>query len=348
MTFWKNKRVLVTGHTGFKGAWLSELLLARGAIVSGVALPPEERNSLFEQLALSDRMGSAILDIRDAAALARSVEAFEPEIVLHLAAQSLVRRSYQDPVANWATNVMGTVHLLDATRRLNAPVTVVVVTTDKVYENFEWAYAYRENDPLGGYDPYSASKAATELVSTSWRRSFGGDGLKIATARAGNVIGGGDWAQDRLLPDIIRALQVGKPVEIRNPAAIRPWQHVLDPLFGYLQLAEKAYGAAGEAYQSSYNFGPEPMDVVTVRELAETILQHWPGKWIDASDANAVHESGRLALSIDKARHELGWTPVWRFNEAIVRTVEWYRLVDGGKDAADITRDQIAAFEAAR
>ncbi len=348
MTFWKDKRVLMTGHTGFKGAWLCELLLARGAIVSGVALPPEGQVSLFGQLALSDRMASAFLDIRDATAIARSVEAFEPNIVLHLAAQSLVRRSYQDPVANWATNVMGTVHLLDATRRLNAPVTIIVVTTDKVYENFEWAYAYRENDPLGGYDPYSASKAATELVSTSWRRSFGCDGLKIATARAGNVIGGGDWAQDRLLPDIIRALKDGKPVEIRNPAAIRPWQHVLDPLFGYLQLAEKVYGAAGEAYQSSYNFGPEPIDVVSVRDLAETIFQHWPGEWIDASDPKTEYESGRLALSIDKARNELGWTPVWRFTEAIIRTVEWYHLVDGGNDAAGITREQIAAFEAAR
>ncbi|GAB4513407.1 MAG: CDP-glucose 4,6-dehydratase [Roseibium sp.] len=347
MRFWQDRKVLITGHTGFKGAWLSELLLGRGAVVSGVALPPEDNASLYGQLSLGTRMEDAFVDIRDAAALESAIRAAAPEIVLHLAAQSLVRPSYRDPVGTWATNVMGTAHLLDALRRLGQPVTAVIVTTDKVYENREWTYAYRETDPLGGHDPYSASKAAAELAAASWRSSFGGADLKIATARAGNVIGGGDQAEDRLVPDIIRALAAGRTVEIRNPASIRPWQHVLDPLHGYLTLAEKLHRSSGENYQSGYNFGPEPADIRSVRELAETVLDHWPGTWTDASDPNAVHEAGRLSLSIDKARAELGWAPVWGFAEAVEKTVTWYRQVDGGANAAKVTRSQIAAFEEA-
>ncbi|POF33749.1 CDP-glucose 4,6-dehydratase [Roseibium marinum] len=348
MSFWQDRKVLLTGHTGFKGAWLSELLVGRGAEVSGIALPPEGESSLYADLKLDTRMRSTLLDIRDADALRKEVAAIAPDIVLHLAAQSLVRRSYKDPVGNWATNVMGTVHLLDALHRLDRQVTAIVVTTDKVYENHEWAYAYRENDPLGGYDPYSASKAAAELVSSSWRRSFGGAGLKIATARAGNVIGGGDWAEDRLVPDIIRSLQAGKPAEIRNPASIRPWQHVLDPLEGYLTLAERVHLAADARFQSGYNFGPELADVFSVRDLADTILKHWPGDWTGASETGAVHEAGRLSLSIDKARCDLGWAPVWRFADAIEKTVTWYRQVAEGADPLQVTRDQIAAFEADR
>lgn len=344
MGFWSGKRVLVTGHTGFKGAWLSELLLGRGADLLGVALAPEE-DSLFSRLALETRMASTLLDIRDAAALTREVRTFRPEIVLHLAAQSLVRRSYRDPVGTWATNVMGTVNLLQALSSLDGPVTAVIVTTDKVYENAEWAYAYRETDPLGGHDPYSASKAGTELVAASWRRSFGGTGLKIATARAGNVVGGGDWAEDRLVPDIVRALQAGRAIEIRNPSSIRPWQHVLDPLEGYLTLAEKLYRAPDDAFRSGFNFGPEPADIHSVRTLVETLLRHWPGHWVDASDPQAVHEAGRLSLSIDKARAELGWSPVWSFEETIKRTVHWYRQVGLGADPVQITRDQISDFE---
>jgi CDP-glucose 4,6-dehydratase len=293
-------------------------------------------------------MPGTFLDIRDADALEGEVRAFAPDIVLHLAAQALVRRSYRDPVGNWATNVMGTVHLLEALRRLGRPVTAVIVTTDKVYENNEWTYSYRETDPLGGHDPYSASKATCELVASSWSRSFGGDNLKIATARAGNVIGGGDWAEDRLVPDIIRALKAGKAIDIRNPASVRPWQHVLDPLSGYLALAERLHVSEGSRFHSSYNFGPEPADVFAVRELADTVLKHWQGNWIDASDPSAVHEAGFLSLSIDKARNELDWAPVWRFDEAIERTVDWYREVDGGADPIRLTQDQIAAFEAAR
>lgn len=346
MGFWQDKRVLVTGHTGFKGAWLCELLLGRGAHVTGLALPPEDDGSLFTRLQLKSRMPGDFVDVRDAAALAEAVEAAKPEIVLHLAAQSLVRRSYRDPVGTWATNVMGTAHLLEALRSLSAPVTAVIVTTDKVYENHEWPHAYRENDALGGHDPYSASKAATELVSASWRRSFGDTHLKIATARAGNVIGGGDWAEDRLVPDIIRALMSGRPIEIRNPASIRPWQHVLDPLHGYLLLAEKLHGSKpGAAFETAYNFGPELSDVSPVETLVETILSHWPGKWIDASDPGAAHEAGRLSLTIEKAKSELGWKPVWSFERAVEMTVEWYRQVAGGSDAAEICQAQIAAFE---
>jgi len=346
MAFWNDKKVLITGHTGFKGAWLSELLLGRGARISGIALPPEDE-SLYAKLSLGSRMPGTFLDIRDTEALEQEVRAFQPDIVLHLAAQALVRRSYRDPVGNWATNVMGTVHLLEALRKLDRDVTAVVVTTDKVYENNEWAYSYRETDPLGGYDPYSASKAACELVAASWRRSFGGNNLKIATARAGNVIGGGDWAEDRLVPDIVRALKSNRPIEIRNPASIRPWQHVLDPLAGYLTLAEQVHKADDARFRAGYNFGPEPADVFSVRHLADTILKHWPGEWIDASDPSAVHEAGRLSLSIDKSRSELGWAPVWRFDDAIAKTVDWYRQVHGGADPLRLTQDQIAAFEAA-
>lgn len=348
MGFWHGKRVLITGHTGFKGSWLSELLMARGAEIFGIALPPEGDRNLFQQLKLDQRMQGAFVDIRDAAALAAEIRSFAPEIVLHLAAQPLVRRSYRDPVGNWSTNVMGTVHLLDALRQLDRPVTAVVVTTDKVYENNEWDYAYRETDPLGGHDPYSASKAACELVSASWRRSFGGSHLKIATARAGNVIGGGDWAEDRLVPDIIRALRDGKAIEIRNPASIRPWQHVLDPLEGYLTLAKKVDRATDGAFQSGYNFGPDPADIHAVGSLADAIIRHWPGNWIDASDPDAVHEAGRLSLSIDRARSELDWAPVWRFEDTIEKTVHWYHQVEFGADPIEMTQTQIAAFEAAK
>ena len=345
MSFWRNKRVLVTGHTGFKGAWLCELLLRRGAIVSGLALPPEDDDSLFSRLQLTARMQGGFLDVRDAAAVAAAVDTARPEIVLHLAAQSLVRRSYRDPVGTWATNVMGTAHLLEALRNLSTPVTAIIVTTDKVYENHEWPHAYRENDALGGHDPSSASKAATELVSASWRRSFGENHLKIAPARAGNVIGGGDGAEDRLVPDIIRALMSDRQIEIRNPRSIRPWQHVLDPLHGYLMLAEKLHGSTDGQFETAYNFGPELSDVRSVETLVKTILATWPGEWIDASDPGAAHEAGRLSLTIEKAKNELDWKPVWPFERAVEMTVDWYRKVAAGSDAAELCQNQIADFE---
>lgn len=347
MGFWSGRRVLVTGHTGFKGAWLCELLLGRGADLFGLALPPEGERPLFDRLSLGTRMAGCHIDIRDADGLARAVREFAPEIVLHLAAQALVRRSYRNPVATWSSNVMGTVHLLDALARLDRPVTAVIVTTDKVYENAGRGQAFREDDPLGGHDPYSASKAACELVTASWRRCFCGDGVRIATARAGNVIGGGDRAEDRLVPDMIRALEAGDPVRLRNPGAVRPWQHVLDPLSGYLMLAQRLHSSPHGSVAGAYNFGPNPEDTRTVSDLAEALLGHWPSRWTDASDPDAPHEAGHLALAIDKAAQELGWHPRWRFREAVRHTADWYRDVGRGADAGQVTRAQIDAFGAA-
>lgn len=346
MADWRGRRVLLTGHTGFKGAWLSEILLARGADVAGLALAPEGAPALFDQLGLAGRMDHAVADLRDAGAVAARVESVAPEIVFHLAAQSLVQRSYRAPVETWATNVMGTVHLLEALRRAGRPVAVIVVTTDKVYENREWVHAYREPDPLGGHDPYSASKAAAEIVAESWRKSFPATGLRIATVRAGNVIGGGDWAENRILPDLARAFAAGEPLALRNPGAIRPWQHVLEPLSGYLALAERLIASDDPRWQSAFNFGPEPGDICTVRALVEAAIAQWPGAWVDASDPAAPHEAGQLALTIDKARAELGWAPRWDVARGLAETIRWYREVAAGADARALTAAQIAAHGA--
>ena len=345
---WRGKRVLVTGHTGFKGSWLCEMLLGRGAELAGLALPPETKPALFEQLGLAHRMDHATLDICDAGAVAGRVREVAPEIVLHLAAQPLVRRSYREPVATWATNVMGTAHLLDALNHLDRPIAVVIVTTDKVYENREWVHAYRETDRMGGHDPYSASKAGTELVAQSWRKSFGGGthGLRIATARAGNVIGGGDWSEDRIIPDLMRALAAGQALSLRNPNSVRPWQHVLDPLTGYLALAEKLAMSPDARWQDGFNFGPEAVDLRTVCNLVDTALGHWPGDWVEASGSTAPHEAARLALTIDKARASLGWAPRWDFETAVLETVSWYRWLHEGQDVRAVTRAQIAAHQA--
>jgi CDP-glucose 4,6-dehydratase len=345
MGFWRGRRVLVTGHTGFKGSWLCEMLLARGAEVVGLALAPDTRPALFDQLGLAARMDHALGDIRDAAPVAARVAATRPEVVLHLAAQPLVRRSYREPLETWATNVMGTAHVLEAVRALDAPCAVVVVTTDKVYDNREWEHPYRETDPLGGHDPYSASKAGTELVAQSWRRSFlAGSGVRLATARAGNVIGGGDWAQDRILPDLARAFAAGRPLALRNAHAVRPWQHVLDPLAGYLDLARRLAAPGGDSLPEAFNFGPEPADQRSVGQLVAAARAHWPGEWQDASDPAAPHEAGRLALSIERARSVLGWQPRWDFARAVAETVDWYREAAAGADPATLTRAQIAAF----
>ncbi len=351
--FWRGKRVLVTGHTGFKGAWLSLWLLERGARVTGIALPPQTEPSLFTQLGLAERLEHHELDIRDGAALRRLVAETAPDIVFHLAAQALVLRSYREPEETWATNVMGTLNVLEALRALEGPVAAVMVTTDKVYENEEWEFAYRESDPLGGHDPYSASKAAMEILVSSWRRSFfapEGRRIRVATARAGNVIGGGDWAENRILPDIARALAAGDPVRVRNPQAVRPWQHVLEPLSGYMLLAERLYLSDDPACQDAFNFGPAAGDERTVREVVEEALKHWPGRWEDASTPGAPHEAGRLALTADRARLRLGWRPRWTFATAIAETIGWYRAALEG-DAPDIpalTRDCLRRFEAAR
>lgn len=347
MTFWQGRRVLVTGHTGFKGAWLSHWLLARGARVHGLALAPDTRPALFEQLGLAARMDHALGDIRDSGVVARRVAETAPEVVFHLAAQPLVRRSYRDPVETFATNVMGTVHLMDALRAASARVALVVVTTDKVYENREWPHPYRETDRLGGHDPYSASKAACEIAVASYRAAFfGGGPVAMASARAGNVIGGGDWAEDRILPDFIRAAQSGAALRVRNPGALRPWQHVLDPLAGYMTLAERLH-SGDPAAADAFNFGPEAADQARVGDLLRAACAHWPVDVQDAHDPAAPHEAGLLALGIDKARTTLGWAPRWRLETAVASTIGWYRATSDGADPVARTDADIAAFEAA-
>ena len=343
---------MLTGHTGFKGSWLALWLLGLGSKVSGFALEVDSLNSsgqpLFESLGLAKRLGSDhhLGDIREHETLASVVAVSQPEVVLHLAAQPLVRRSYADPLGTWATNVQGSLHVLEALRQLPHPCAVVMVTTDKVYANQEWDYGYRESDRLGGHDPYSASKAGAELAIASWRASFCGDAshqtphLAIATARAGNVIGGGDTAADRIMPDAMRALAAGESIALRNPFATRPWQHVLEPLGGYLLLAERLLGAkqkqergdesVANSLVSAFNFGPALESNRSVRELVEASLQHWPGSWRDSSDPYAPHEAGRLHLQIDKAHHQLGWQPRWDFATTVARTVTWYRAVHEG------------------
>lgn len=343
--FWKGRRVLVTGHTGFKGSWLSALLLARGAYVYGLALAPDTTPALFNQLGLAERMDHAIGDIRDPALVLTRVCDVRPQVVIHLAAQPLVRRSYRDPVETWSTNVMGTAHVLDALRDWTEPCAVVVVTTDKVYANREWEHPYREEDRLGGLDPYSASKAGAELVAESYRRSFfAGGPVRMATARAGNVIGGGDWAQDRILPDLARTRAAGQTLGVRNAHAVRPWQHVLDPLTGYMLLAERLSGG-DPAFQTAFNFGPEPADNRSVGQLVEEAGLSWPGAWEDRSDPSAPHEAGRLMLSIERARQTLGWSPRWHFARAVAETMAWYRDVAAGADPRALTEKQITAFD---
>jgi len=341
-TFWAGRRVLLTGHTGFKGSWLALWLTELGARVTGVGLEPDTTPNLFAQLELARQIERHhIADIREPQALAKIVQACQPQVVFHLAAQPLVRRSYRDPLGTWATNVQGSLHMLEALKPLQHRCAVVMVTTDKVYENREWDYGYRENDPLGGHDPYSASKAAAELAIASWRASFCGMSphqspyLAIATARAGNVIGGGDWADDRIMPDAMRALGAGQPVPVRNPNSTRPWQHVLEPLGGYLHLAKaltaaQANNGCSSRYCEAFNFGPLLEANRPVRQLIEAALQHWPGEWTDLSGAGEEHEAGRLNLQIDKAKHQLGWQPCWPFATTVIRTVAWYKAVHNG------------------
>lgn len=348
MGFWRGRRVLITGHTGFKGAWLSHWLLAQGATVFGLALPSDTDPALFGQLDLGRRMDSSLGDVRDAEVVQRRIDSTAPEVVFHLAAQSLVRRSYRDPVATFATNVMGTVHVLQALRAATSRVALVAITTDKVYENREWVHAYRETDALGGHDPYSASKAACEIAIASWRKSFLSAGhVGVAAARAGNVIGGGDWAEDRLLPDFIRAARADRALEVRNPNALRPWQHVLDPLAGYMALAEKLH-AGDLAAEDAFNFGPEAADQRRVGDVLQAAAVHWPVPLQLATQTDAPHEAGLLALSIDKARATLGWSARWRFDAAVARTVNWYRAVHQGQDARAVTDADLDAFEAGR
>lgn len=339
------KKVFVTGHTGFKGSWLSEWLLALGAKVSGFSLPPPTQPALFDQLRLADRLEHLTGDIQDRAAIAQAIDRVQPDFVFHLAAQPLVRLSYREPVETWQTNVMGTLNVIEGLRALSKPCAAVFATTDKVYENREWNYAYREEDPLGGYDPYSSSKAAAEIGIRAWRRSFlsTNHSVKLASARAGNVIGGGDWAEDRIVPDAMRALAAGQSISVRNPGSTRPWQHVLEPLSGYLLLAARLADSSLEP--DAFNFGPSLASNRSVSDLIDEVLKHWPGEWTDCSDPAAVHEAGKLNLATDKAFHLLGWQPRWDFAETIQKTVEWYRSTDGGSHPVELTRSQIQEFQ---
>ena len=347
--FYQGKRVLVTGHTGFKGGWLSLWLKHLGAEVHGLALPPEAECGIYSTACAGVFASESMTDICDPAATTTAIHAVQPQVVFHLAAQPLVRLAYQQPVETIAVNVMGTMHVLDALRKLaQPPQSIVVVTSDKCYENMGWPYGYREVDPMGGHDPYSASKGACEILVSSWRRSFCAQGSpRLATARGGNVIGGGDWAADRIVPDCMRALDAGVAIDLRNPQATRPWQHVLDCLSGYLWLGAKiATDQNYEALCSGMNFGPSQSCVKTVRALVEEALRHRAGTWRDKSDCNAPHEAKFLQLAIEKAATLLGWHPVWDFSTTVKHTMEWYaahRKHDGMP--ADISRRQIDIYE---
>jgi CDP-glucose 4,6-dehydratase len=343
--FWQNRRVLVTGHSGFKGSWLTLWLSRLGAHVTGISLPPLIRPSLFDLADVSGQCDSRFCDIRDAHALRAHVQEAQPEIVFHLAAQPLVRAGYAHPLETFDTNVMGTAHVLDALRELEHVRVAVMVTTDKVYHNREWTRPYREEDALGGRDPYSASKAASEMVISCYRDAWlTGRGVAIASARAGNVIGGGDWSEDRLIPDAVRAWGAGAVLRVRSPAAVRPWQHVLEPLAGYVTLAEKLWHDPGLA--DAYNFGPEAGAAATTREVIELARRSYGGGEVDyAAEADGPHEAGLLALETAKARARLGVVPRWSLAEAVQRTMSWYRAAAEGSDARDLCIDEIAAYE---
>lgn len=343
--FWRGKRVFLTGHTGFKGSWMALWLRRLGAQVYGFALPPLTP-SLHQQIGMETDFISTIADIRDARALTESLHAANPEIVFHLAAQPLVRASYATPVDTFAVNVMGTAHVLAAATTAPGVRAVVVVTTDKVYESRERPQGYRETDRLGGHDPYSASKACVELLCQSWRLSFGEHvPWALATARAGNVIGGGDWADDRLIPDMVRGAVGGRPTPIRNPLSVRPWQHVLDPLAGYLHLAEQLW-VRGGAVDGAWNFGPASSSEVTVHQVADLVCREWGEgcRWIEDGGAHP-HESPALSLDSTRARSELNWQPRLALEEAVRWTVRWYREFAEGGSARTLTLDQIGAYE---
>lgn len=348
-TYYQGKKVLVTGHTGFKGAWLVSWLHLLGANVKGYSLAPEGDNSLYGIVAPHVAMQSMIADIRDKERLTREVLSFKPDIIFHLAAQALVRRSYAIPAETFEVNAVGTANLLEAVHALEGKCTVVVITTDKVYENKEIDYHYNENDVLGGYDPYSASKAATEIVVSSFRNSFfntakyATHGKAVASVRAGNVIGGGDWSKDRIIPDIVRALANKETVAVRNPKAVRPWQHVLEPLSGYL-LTGMLLDQDAVKYSGAYNFGPEADDHLPVKDLVTTAIGSWgQGEWKDTSDNTQPHEAGLLQLDIAKAKKELHWHPKLNSREAIEWTISWYR--QPADTLFDYTLQQIKTYQ---
>ena len=352
---YKGKKVLVTGHTGFKGSWLCEWLLALGAEVHGYSLPPPTKPSLFGQLKLAKRIKSHKMgDVRDLDSLVRTMRRVKPDFVFHLAAQPLVRLSYLLPVETFDINVMGTVHVLEAARRVfgrtqfSHQCSIVCITTDKCYENKETTRPYKEDDPMGGYDPYSCSKGCDELLVSSYRRSFFGtpeSPVWVASARAGNVIGGGDWAKDRIVPDCMKALARGEPIPVRNKTSTRPWQHVLEPLGGYLALgAALARRERFDKVCGGFNFGPDPKANRTVKDLVVEILKWAKGNWVDRTELGAVHEAGLLNLDIGKARRVLGWKPRWNFEETVKNTVQWYAAVANGCNPIAITNEQIEDY----
>lgn len=342
--FYRGRQVLVTGHTGFKGSWLCRILTLAGAKVTGFSLQPPTEPSMFQILGLEDTMDSVIGDIRDFSAMKKVFDRVQPELVIHLAAQPIVRDSYRDPVYTYETNVMGTVHLLECARQTPSVKSLLNVTTDKVYENREWEYGYRECDPLDGYDPYSNSKSCSELVTHSYQKSFFQDGrCAISTARAGNVIGGGDFANDRIIPDCVRAMAVGKTIGVRNPYSTRPYQHVLEPLFAYLEILERQYEDG--AYAGYYNVGPDECDCVTTGELVTLFCDAWGDQadWENQHDGGP-HEANFLKLDCSHIKHVFGWQPRWHIAEALEKTVEWSKAYLDGEDMLEVTDCQIREF----
>lgn len=345
---WNARRVFLTGHTGFKGGWLALWLKHLGAEVRGYSLDPEAP-CLFEAADVANALDDMRGDIRDSVSLNHAMKEFSPEVVFHLAAQPLVRLSYVDPITTYETNVIGTAKVLNAVRQTPSVRAVVSVTTDKCYENKEWIWGYRESDPLGGYDPYSSSKACAEIVSAAYRQSYfsGERQVSLATARAGNVIGGGDWSVDRLIPDLVRGFLTAEPVPIRRPHAIRPWQHVLEPLRGYILLAEKLLGENGASFATAYNFGPADQDVRPVEWIANRMVDAWGhgAKWFQDGDSS-VHEATYLKLDASKAHADLGWTPKLDLAAALDLVVAWYRAQDRGENMSKFTLQQIIDYEA--
>lgn len=351
-TFWSGRSVLITGHTGFKGGWLAMWLHELGATVHGFALKPPTTPNLFEAARVGSLLASDTrADLADLSCLTSAMRGARPEVIFHLAAQPLVREGYRDPLGTWATNVIGTAHVLEAARKTDGLRAVVLITTDKVYENRGWHRPYRESDPLGGRDPYSASKAAAEIVGASYRSSFfsgGGHPARVATARAGNAIGGADWASDRLIPDCLRAFDLGQPVRLRYPNAVRPWQHVLEPLAGYLQLAERLEAEDGERFAIAWNFGPDASGNATVAEVAALAARLWgEGASVELAPTNDnPHEAELLTLDATRASTELNWSPRWSLAEALEQTVSWHRAWKGGADMLEASRLQILRYEA--
>ncbi len=350
LDFWKGKKVFITGHTGFKGSWLSLWLQSVGSEVTGYALIPPTQPSFFELCKVDELVYSIIADIRDGERLDKAMQMASPEVVIHMAAQPLVRESYRNPVDTYAINVFGTVNLLEAVRKCDSVKAVVNVTTDKCYENKEWVWGYRENEPLGGYDPYSSSKACSELVTAAYRNSFfnpkdyANHGVSLATARAGNVIGGGDWATDRLIPDCIRALLKNEKIIIRNPYAIRPWQHVLEPLSGYLALAQKLY-EDGPEYAEAWNFGPNDEDAKPVEWVVRELCEKWgEGASYEIDKGEHPHEAHYLKLDCSKAMSQLGWAPRWDLEKAIDSIIEWTRAYNERQGIREVCLKQIEEY----